>query len=120
MGTRNETYLMLAVKLDFEEITKEMNEGESSKFESLQVPYCGIKAKDTMGILVDGMNGEYAIAGLVLGVVNEDNGGFPLTVIEDNIPRDSVFKWLRETGLDTLQPKGSNIYPDLMILTHYH
>lgn len=118
MSTRIETYVIVGVLLDVDAIFKSRDNGNPI-FEFQDFPWCGKGATGTMGILLDGMSGDYGIAGHCLGVSDEEGQSFGLLALDDVSPKtvEAVNEWLEESGLNPYvkEPKVRNY-----VVHHWH
>lgn len=120
MSIRAETYIIYGRKLDTKMVFKDE---VYDLIDHLQFPWCGEGAKGTFGILLDGMNTSYALAGYCIDVAdNTDFMGFDLLKLEqDKIDEQLLEKtnnWIAEHKLfKYLESEEGN---KIWIATHYH
>jgi hypothetical protein len=122
MSTRAETYVIYGRKLDVDLIK---NEKSHEIPEELYFPWCGEGAKDTLGVLYDGMNGAYCIAGYCIAVGSEwDGPELGLVEIDCNtIDIDMLEKvntWIHGNMLYIYIQDEETSGNKIWILTHYH
>jgi hypothetical protein len=118
MGTSSEPYLIAGYRLKYKEISK-LFDDNYEKMDKLQFPWCGRKAKGTMGILMDGMGSDYVLAGYCIDC-GEDFDGLSLNEIDqlsfDYYQRDA-WEWLKANDLTKYTEQG--IFK-IFAVTHYH
>lgn len=119
MSTRNETWLIYGYSLPYDSklvdrIYEMPNEDE------INLPWCGENAENKIGLLIDGMCGDYILCGKVMAVANEENAGFPLMAVPVG-PWQSTEKeideWLVKNDLANLCDQESS---RLWLVTHWH
>lgn len=122
MSVRSETYILIGVELG------RMKVGEDSYeyLEKLRFPWCGKGAADTFGVLFDGMNSNYIMAGYCHSVSNPESGGFDERATFNLSMGDppqwtldkakEVQEWLRSQDFE----KFTSEQVALHVLTHYH
>lgn len=123
MSVQNESYVILGVRLDFNK-TSQFLEDNYCKTDHLEFPRGGKGAIGKLGILFDGMNGQYAIAGKCLKVespeYNEYFDCFDLGpyVFGKEVLEKEVLTWLYENKLDLLV--SGAVKCSFFVIGHYH
>jgi hypothetical protein len=121
MSTRNEVYLIYGIKLDYNKVSDDDNYENLDK-EHLFFPWCGRGAKGTFGILMDGTNGKYCVAGKCLAI-KDDEGDQDFGFME--IPEISaglgieVSDWMYANKLLPLIANDA-LEHNLYLIRHYH
>lgn len=110
---RCEHYLLLAVDLDIDPSSDELYE----RWEGLMFPWRGEGAVGKMGILWDGMGGQYVLAGRCIAI-GTDEDGFVHGTIGGATPGQiiDVQEWLDANGLSQYTKE----LPAFHLLSHYH
>lgn len=122
MSVRSETYIIYGTKLDFEKTSEILDEGAAIEF------HCrGEEAKGKIGVLFDGMNGEYALAGYCIECGQED-AGISLTNLTKRLKESEfdhldsqILQFIGSNKLSIIDSKPSDDFLfDVFIVTHYH
>ena len=112
MGTERVDYIILGMKFDYKTFMV-IHEGDNFD-EWEDNPYREeITTNDRHIVLIDGMNGQYVIAGLIIAK-SIDSGFDPISLIATNEQIVSVSNWLTSNlGINQLDIKH-------WIVSHYH
>lgn len=112
MSIRCETYVIRGIFLNWDKAIEIVRD--------LEFPWCGKNASNTYGVLIDGMNGSYILAGhcLMCGDSSEGGGG-NLDLVEISKLKyndDEISSWLYENFSKDLFETSL----DTIFITHYH
>lgn len=125
MSTRVELYVIRGVSLDVKGFEEALNANEPllEKMEELYFPWCGgEEAEGKLGVLFDGVNGDYAIAGYCVAAGNGKDDGHlskPIEIRDREFNLDyKVAKWLTQNELSKYLKPDSDIATH--VISHYH
>ena len=110
MGVYRSDYVVIGLKLDYDEEKKRLG---SKGFEAL---YYGVTDSPYPGLvaIVDGMGGEYVVVGKILATA-EDRDGFDFLSLEFGEELNA----LRATAKDLLAKAGYDVEPKLFVFSHF-
>jgi len=112
---------MAAIRLNVERYMEVNKETDGEAFETLEVPWRGEGAEGKMGILYDGMCGEYVLAGKIIGVSSDEGDGFSLLEVEP-ISQELAFEvagWITENDLAKFVDDENHAVKNILV-THWH
>lgn len=121
MSVRQEVYLIYGTKLDYDKVRK-VDDSNSEFYDNVRFPWCGEGAKGRLGILFDGMGGEYCIAGKCIALEDYMGESFDLLPIPDRSEMNDleVSDWLIEKGLFGLISEDAKPGFNFYLITHCH
>ena len=116
MSVRSEPYLIVGYRLS-DKYKNDENE-DFDKFADFQFPWCGKNAKNTYGILVDGVTGIHVIAGFCIDCGVEDVGLSLNEITPEKLKnyQKGVDDWLEINNLNQYKEGEFKLFA----LTHYH
>lgn len=115
MSVNENHYIILGIKMDFDEYQKKFNVEENDSVHDQYTNRRNQKAGDIV-VVVDGMSGEYAVIGRLIAKSRESYEGIPMTVIDKKVFND---KKLKKALIESFGFHEDEIIINIYAFTHY-
>ena len=120
MSVQNESYVIFGAKLDYNKVSLEYDK-DYERIGNLMLPKGPNRAVGCLGLLFDGMNGQYCVAGKCLALekpeAEEYFECFKVPINNSAFLAYEVRKWIEDNGLSDLV--GNNSFA-FYVVGHHH